>query len=194
MLEGNTAPLARPGTAYSMFSSPGSLTSRSSHADAEPATITVMQQDGMTSAGNSSDYQTPMPPLSRSSSRQQSRSGATPRRCSTAGSKGPPEHSEDNCNRLSRQCSSAHSIGPTAVCKASPRVSGTGQAEPASGAAVAAVLADDSQDYLRARREAKELAQKEEQLDAALRALKTSELPPKPSPEQMAALLSECRR
>ncbi len=99
-----------------------------------------------------------------------------------------------------RSPGSSHSSAPVLSTQPS-----TGSALPSSRAPSAAslrpgtaalALAQHAQpgDYLQARREAKELAEKERQIDAALRAVRTAELVQRPKPEQLQALLADCRR
>lgn len=57
-----------------------------------------------------------------------------------------------------------------------------------------ALLKDESTDYLTARRQAKQLADMLHNIDARLRMLHTSRLPPAPSKAELSLLLDECRR
>ena len=57
-----------------------------------------------------------------------------------------------------------------------------------------ALLEDDRTDYLTARRQAKQLAALLHTIDARLRELHTSGLPPAPSKAELALLLEACHR
>lgn len=59
---------------------------------------------------------------------------------------------------------------------------------------VEALMKDDNTDHLTARRQAKQLANTLQQIDAKLRALQMSELPAAPSKAELDQLLSECHR
>lgn len=59
---------------------------------------------------------------------------------------------------------------------------------------VEALMKDDKTDHLTARRQAKQLADTLQQIDAKLRALQMSELPAAPSKAELDQLLSECHR
>lgn len=59
---------------------------------------------------------------------------------------------------------------------------------------VEALIKDDKTDHLTARRQAKQLADTLQHIDARLRALQMSELPPPPSKAELGQLLSEFQR
>ena len=59
---------------------------------------------------------------------------------------------------------------------------------------VEALMKDDKTDHLTARRQAKQLANTLQHIDARLRALQISELPAPPSKAELDQLLSECQR
>ncbi|WIA40445.1 hypothetical protein OEZ86_013802 [Tetradesmus obliquus] len=79
-----------------------------------------------------------------------------------------------------------------------PCRSGAGSASSVcSGASLQAQQQQQQQqqrDYVREQREAKELQQREQEVDAQLRALRISELPATLEPEQLQALLQQCRQ
>lgn len=59
---------------------------------------------------------------------------------------------------------------------------------------VEALMKDDKTDHLTARRQAKQLADTLQHIDARLRALRRSELPAAPSKAELDQLLRECQR
>ena len=59
---------------------------------------------------------------------------------------------------------------------------------------VEALIKDDQTDHLTARRQAKQLADTLQHIDAQLRAIRMSQLPAAPSKAELDQLLSECQR
>lgn len=64
----------------------------------------------------------------------------------------------------------------------------------ASVSLIEVLMKDDMTDHLTARRQAKQLAETLQHIDAKLRALQTSELPAPPSKAELTQLLSMCQR
>ena len=64
----------------------------------------------------------------------------------------------------------------------------------ASVSLIEELMKNDMTDHLTARRQARQLAETLEHIDAQLRALQTSELPAPPSKAQLSQLLGECQR
>lgn len=56
------------------------------------------------------------------------------------------------------------------------------------------LLEDDTQDWLTAKRQARQIATRVEDIDAKLRRLQTAEFPKAPTKEQMAVLIHSCQR
>lgn len=78
-----------------------------------------------------------------------------------------------------------------------PQLTATDASTQPSTAAVSlieALMKDDRTDHLTARRQAKQLAEALQHIDAQLRALQVSELPAPPSKAKLMQLLSECQR